>query len=72
MTQGTTFLCNLAVTTTLLAHRFVTPVFGNVLTLVGNTILGFIVASAVFLTLLGIFLIMVLRRSMLNLGLFLE
>ena len=60
MTRGTAFLCNMAVTTTFLAHRFITPVFGNVLTLVGNTILEFLVASAVFLTLLGIFLMMVL------------
>ena len=50
----------MTVTTALLAHRFVTPVFGNVLTLVGNTILEFLVASAVFLALLGIFLMMVL------------
>jgi len=58
----------MAVTTTFLAHRFVTPVFGNVLTLVENTILEFLVASAVFLTLLGIFLMMVLRRSIVKFG----
>jgi hypothetical protein len=58
----------MAVTTALLADRFVTPVFGNVLTLVGNTILEFLVASAVFLTFLGIFLMMVLRSSIVRFG----
>jgi len=58
----------MTVTTALLAHRFVTPVFGNVLTLVGNMILGFLVASADFLTLLRIFFMMVLRRSIIKFG----
>ena len=58
----------MAVTTTFLAHRFITPVFGNVLTLVGNTILEFLVAFADFLTLLGIFLMIVLRRSIIKFG----
>jgi hypothetical protein len=58
----------MAVTAALLAYRFVIPVFGNVLTLVGNSILEFLVASAVFLTFLGIFLMMVLRRSIVRFG----
>jgi hypothetical protein len=36
----------MAITTTLLIYRFVIPAFGNVVTLVGNTILRFLVASA--------------------------
>ena len=68
MTWGTTFLCSMAITTTFLTHRFVIPVFENVLTIVGNTSLGFLVASAFIFTFLGISLGMGLRRSTIKFG----
>ena len=68
MTWGTTFLCSMAITTTLLTHRFIIPVFRNVLTIVGNTSLGFIIASALFFTFLGISLRMGLRKSTIKFG----
>jgi hypothetical protein len=68
MIWGTTFLCSVAITTTLLTHRFVIPVFGNILTIVGNTSLGFLVASVFVFILLGIYLMMGLRRSTIKFG----
>ena len=53
----------MAIATILLTHRFVIHVFGNVLTIIGNTILEFLVASAFVFTLLGISLMMGLRKS---------
>ena len=58
----------MVVTTTLLTHRFVIHVFGNVLTIIGNTILGFLVASTLLFTLLGIYLMIDLRRSIIKFG----
>jgi len=58
----------MAITTTLLTHRFVIPVFGNVLTIVGNTSLGFLIASALFFTFLRISLRMGLRKSTIKFG----
>jgi len=58
----------MAITTTLLTQRFNISVFGNVLTTVGNTILEFLVASAFVFTLLGISLMMGLRRSTIKFG----
>ena len=53
----------MAITTTLLTHRFVIPIFRNVLTTVGSTIFEILVASAFVFTLLGISLMMGLRKS---------
>jgi hypothetical protein len=58
----------MAITTTLLTYRFVIPAFGNVVTLVGNTILRFLVASAFVFTLLGVSLMIVLFRSIIRFG----
>ena len=68
MTRGTTFLCSMAIATTLLTNRFVIPAFRNVFTLVGNTISGFLIASAIVSTFLRVSLMMVLRGSIIRLG----
>jgi hypothetical protein len=62
----------MAIPTTLLTHKFIIPVFGNVSTIVGNMILGFLVASALAFTLLGISLMIGLRRSTIKFGLLLS
>jgi hypothetical protein len=62
----------MAIPTTLLTHRFIILVFGNVPTIVGNMILGFLVTSALAFTLRGISLMIGLRRSTIKFGLILS